>query len=42
MADAIETVSDGVKKNSDKILELNTNYREKLADIFARLEALEG
>jgi len=42
MADAIETVSDGVKKNSDKILELNTNYREKLADIFARLETLEG
>jgi hypothetical protein len=42
IADAVETISDGVKKNADTILSLNSDYKTRLSDIFARLEALEG
>ena len=42
LADAVETVSDLAKQSSSVIRTLNENYKSNLADIFSRLETLEG
>jgi hypothetical protein len=42
ISDAVETISDAVKLSSEKVRELNTDYRGNMQEIFSRIEALEG
>jgi len=41
ISDAVQTVSDLSKKTSETVRALNADYKQKMADIFTRLETLE-